>query len=843
MSGTKYNNQKNEENKIEKDDKTGKNREIIKYGSTFYSGKYQPLKQCMDVATKKNHELIIACDYPLGDKSTKIFGSYKNAKTFWKKTKNETDKAFYVIIPDNTPCTLYADLEWGLNWKTEAQIKEKFLEIVQETLALAGYHSDEEDFLFASASQAETNKGSMHVHAPTIVFDNVQEQQKFFNSVRFALVKQSEWYFVDETDKNYIIKTFIDFGVYNKNRQMRLPYSGKLKNGKIVRPLIPEDEEDFDMSEWVITDVSQFEGNVVDVKKLQGTEFKPKREQWNKELLQGLCDAKQLEVSIDSLRGSLIILKNKGAIRKCPIGGEENESDNAFLTIKGNKIFFHCHNEECKGKHAKIYEKENEQELFDEIPWEKWERAFNECKPEDLVEFSNFFNNWKNSMVEDINNYCVKINGGGSPYILLRRVKYVKNKKLGTREKIVYWQAVKYAQAGELVCEYQVHTDPLAKKYKKIINIWKDHKRAKKKLEEDCMPTAEGEELPDHVFNTFQGLAITKEKAILHGKEDPTNILNFIKKTWCNGDEGLFEWVICWFAHLIQRPWIKMKTSIVISGLEGTGKGMIIQILGKIIGEHHYFQPGSPDDIFGSFNYLLDNRLLVFADEMFWGGDKKKTGQLKTLLTEETRTSNQKYAPQRKTTNMINWIFASNEDWVIPAGTRARRYTVLSIKDDLYKMTEQQKKELYDFCPYSFAKYLYSKNLDNFNPHKMYQTEALMVQKTLSAKPIENFMLEYIDDDEAVFGTWVPSNELHGIYKERTMDAHKMNSSRFSVALSKTFGFERDRKTVGGIRQRCFNIPPRKEVMRKINDLYGCNFLDVEEDSDNEPDEDQPFFN
>ena len=66
-----------------------------------------------------------------------------------------------------------------------------------------------------------------------------------------------------------------------------------------------------------------------------------------------------------------------------------------------------------------------------------------------------------------------------------------------------------------------------------------------------------------------------------------------------------------------------MKTSIVLQGSEGTGKGMIVQLLAKIVGNIHFFQPSSQDDMFGSFNYMMDNRLLCFADEMFWGVIKR----------------------------------------------------------------------------------------------------------------------------------------------------------------------------------------------------------------------------
>ena len=47
-----------------------------------------------------------------------------------------------------------------------------------------------------------------------------------------------------------------------------------------------------------------------------------------------------------STQGSLVILRNSGP-RQCPIGGETNQTDNAFMVLKDSAIFFGCHNSSC----------------------------------------------------------------------------------------------------------------------------------------------------------------------------------------------------------------------------------------------------------------------------------------------------------------------------------------------------------------------------------------------------------------------------------------------------------------------------------------------------------------
>ena len=54
-------------------------------------------------------------------------------------------------------------------------------------------------------------------------------------------------------------------------------------------------------------------------------------------------------------QGSLVILKNNGP-RMCPIGGELNETDNAFFVLKDSAVYFGCHNDGCHGELLSIHE-------------------------------------------------------------------------------------------------------------------------------------------------------------------------------------------------------------------------------------------------------------------------------------------------------------------------------------------------------------------------------------------------------------------------------------------------------------------------------------------------------
>jgi Family of unknown function (DUF5906) len=62
------------------------------------------------------------------------------------------------------------------------------------------------------------------------------------------------------------------------------------------------------------------------------------------------------------------------------------------------------------------------------------------------------------------------------------------------------------------------------------------------------------------------------------------------------------------------------------------------------------------------FNETMDEKLFIYANEMFWKDEKKKGSILKKLLTIDRITINIKYIPHRCISNRFNMIFATNEN-------------------------------------------------------------------------------------------------------------------------------------------------------------------------------------
>ena len=153
-------------------------------------------------------------------------------------------------------------------------------------------------------------------------------------------------------------------------------------------------------------------------------------------------------------------------------------------------------------------------------------------------------------------------------------------------------------------------------------------------------------------------------------------VLDHILQIWCRNEQSTYEYVLNWMAHAVQKPWEKMACALVLRGAEGAGKGCIVDLLARVLGKEYYYQVKDADNgLFAKHAPQgMENCLLLFVDEAVWGGNKKEAGILKKLITEDTHEIEPKFLIRFTVDSFFNLIFASNNDWVVPAGLQARRF-------------------------------------------------------------------------------------------------------------------------------------------------------------------------
>jgi hypothetical protein len=177
-----------------------------------------------------------------------------------------------------------------------------------------------------------------------------------------------------------------------------------------------------------------------------------------------------------------------------------------------------------------------------------------------------------------------------------------------------------------------------------------------------------------HSYNQYKGLHTKPAKGSCE------KIETHIRDIWCAGRAGRFEYVWNWFARMVQKPQERGETAIILRSGEGTGKNIIADIFVEFLGIHG-MMVSSPEHLVGRFTGHQRLLVFLFANEAVWGGDKKIEGILKSFITDEYRTTEEKFLPAITERNYMHLLLATNSDWAAPMGLDDRRYLVLDVDE------------------------------------------------------------------------------------------------------------------------------------------------------------------
>jgi hypothetical protein len=213
-----------------------------------------------------------------------------------------------------------------------------------------------------------------------------------------------------------------------------------------------------------------------------------------------------------------------------------------------------------------------------------------------------------------------------------------------------------------------------------------------------------------------------------------------------SGNREHFEYIMCWLAWAVQNPDRQAEVALVFKGKRGTGKGTLGNAMLRIFGQHGV-HISSSDHLTGHFNNHLRDACFLFADEAYWPGDKSAEGSLKRLVTEPTLLIEGKGRDSVEVTNMLHPMIASNDDWVVPAGERERRYVMLDVSDvhiQEAKWFEPIHTEL-EGGGYSAMLFdLLNHDLGDWHPRRIPANCGLLDQQERSLSPMDAWWLELL---------------------------------------------------------------------------------------------------
>lgn len=142
--------------------------------------------------------------------------------------------------------------------------------------------------------------------------------------------------------------------------------------------------------------------------------------------------------------------------------------------------------------------------------------------------------------------------------------------------------------------------------------------------------------------------------------------------------ESLVALFINWFAAIFQRK-ARPITAWVFHGIEGTGKGFLFnKVLKPLLGDDNVISI-TTRDLRDNFNSFLENKLLVFVDEVDvddFGEKGLIAARLRNAITEPTIAIRPMRQVVKQVPNTLSFIFASNRPQPVFIPPTDRRYNV-----------------------------------------------------------------------------------------------------------------------------------------------------------------------
>lgn len=351
-----------------------------------------------------------------------------------------------------------------------------------------------------------------------------------------------------------------------------------------------------------------------------------------------------------------------------------------------------------------------------------------------------------------------------------------------------------------------------------------------------------GNNLSQDEYNLWTGFAFEANES---GNCDL--YLDHIRRNICGDDDLLYEFVLDWMAQTIKEPDKRPGIALAIRGEQGVGKGVFAQTFGQLFGDH-YLYVNDLYSLTNHFNGHLANKLLVFADEAIWGGDKKAESCLKSLISEPTEVIEYKGKDAVRMDNYKRIIFATNSDWVVPVDKDDRRYVVLDVaannkkdRDYFGRLIQQMENGGYEKLEYL----LENRDLSKRDWSKLPTTKAKVENIVLGFNAISKWIYDCLEagyeqklllNNTNIFADQSGGKEISlrtnvvfdmfDTYNTKYKMGGKFIDDRsIGIWLSKVIGVEKVKKQTKGMRNYYYMIPSLKKCRETFNKYIGYDLF------------------
>ncbi len=247
-------------------------------------------------------------------------------------------------------------------------------------------------------------------------------------------------------------------------------------------------------------------------------------------------------------------------------------------------------------------------------------------------------------------------------------------------------------------------------------------------------------------FNQWRGFAYTPDESPTAASRLP-RYLEHVYDVIANYNTHHADYVLDLMADTVQQPGRLIGKTLALRGAFGVGKSIFVEPFGHLFGRH-FITVNSKEQLVGAFNGHLSSKVVIFAEEAIWGGNKGDVGTLKRLITQDTLTVRRLYVDATTEVNCCHLWMATNDKWVYPAGNQERRLVVLDVAPQ--RSTEYYRKLAAEIATPGFHEallgYLLARPVDEMRLRVGLDTKALAELKDMSSDAIQQWWRQVLDE-------------------------------------------------------------------------------------------------
>ena len=294
-----------------------------------------------------------------------------------------------------------------------------------------------------------------------------------------------------------------------------------------------------------------------------------------------------------------------------------------------------------------------------------------------------------------------------------------------------------YSNVKTRIISIEPETDKLAKLFG-FTSMWNNDTKQRTYYTFDYYPNASL--CHKNCYNLWKPYPILKTE--LDPNADTSKIYSFMNTLL--GDDCA-DYVLKWFAHIIQKPERKTEVCILLYGSQGCGKSTIGEyLLRKIIGLDKMIITSKADKMFGRF-VNTQGKLLAVLNEASGKDTFNICDVLKDAITCSTTEQEKKGIDAITMTDYTNYIFTTNNINSVKVPEDDRRFMPIQINEEL-KNNVAYFKELYSSLDdekimRKFYDELMKVDLSEFNPSRdRIETELMCDMKSMNKNCIKHFI-------------------------------------------------------------------------------------------------------